>query len=67
MLGAVLRELGLPDEKTWAGATPADDTFAAPLRSALVRPPADVQAAAGRAYQTMFGRAAPVYERAVLP
>jgi hypothetical protein len=67
VLGAVLRELGLPDEKTWAGATPADETFAAPLRSALARPPADVQAAAGRAYQAMFGRAAPVYERAVLP
>jgi hypothetical protein len=67
VLGAVLRELGLPDEWTWAGATPADDNLATPLRAALARPPADVQAAAGRAYQAMFGRAAPVYERAALP
>jgi hypothetical protein len=67
VLGAVLRELGLPDEKTWGGATPADETFAAPLRAALARPPADVQAAAERAYQAMFERAAPVYERALLP
>jgi hypothetical protein len=67
VLGAVLRELGLPDEKTWGGATPADDVFAAPLRAALARPPADVQAAAARAYQAMFAPAAPVYARTMLP
>jgi hypothetical protein len=67
VLGAILRELGLPDEKTWAAATLGEETFAAPLRAALARPPADVQAAAGRAYQAMFERAAPVYEREVLP
>jgi hypothetical protein len=34
VLGALLRELDLPDEKAWgARATPADETFAAPLRA----------------------------------
>jgi hypothetical protein len=67
ILGALMRELGLPDENEWAGQTPADDKFAAALRAAIARPPADVQAAAGRAYAALFGHPPPSYSRTLLP
>jgi hypothetical protein len=67
VLGAVMRELGLPDDSQWAGQTPADDKLGGALRAAIARPPGDVQAAAGRAYAALFGHAPPAYSRVVLP
>jgi hypothetical protein len=67
VLDALFRELGLPGSDAWVGESPLDEHFAAALRAALARPPADVQAAAGRAYAGLFGRPPPVYARTALP
>jgi hypothetical protein len=61
VLDALFRQLGLPGSAEWVGESPLDEHFASALRAALAKPPAEVQAAASRAYQELFKHAPPAY------
>jgi hypothetical protein len=61
VLDALFRQLGLPGSAEWVGESPLDEHFASALRAALAKPPAEVQAAASRAYQELFKRPPPAY------
>jgi hypothetical protein len=61
VLDALFRQLGLPGSAEWVGESPLDEHFASALRAALTKPPAEVQAAASRAYQEIFRRPPPAY------
>jgi hypothetical protein len=66
VLDAVFGQLGLPRRDQWEYEIPDGDNFASALRTALEKPPAEIQAAAGRAYAQVFGRGVPALVRTVL-
>lgn len=66
VLDALFRRLGLPGSAEWIGESPLDEHFAAALRGALSKPPAELQEAAARAYEELFKRPLPVYSRKAL-
>jgi hypothetical protein len=61
VLDSLFRQLGLPGSTEWVGESPLDEHFASALRAALAKPPAEVQAAASRAYEELFKRPPPAY------
>jgi hypothetical protein len=61
MFDALFKELGLQRAADWNDSF--EEKFVSTLGSALGKSTADVQSAAQRAYQAIFGRAMPSYER----
>jgi hypothetical protein len=67
VLVALFKELGVTAPSDLTRKDLDDEDFAAALLAALEKPPAELALAAGRAYQAVFGQAAPAFERAPSP
>jgi hypothetical protein len=63
ILVTLYKELGVPTSADFDGQSLGDDDFDAALGAALDKSPADLAAAAGRAYQKLFGGPPPAFAR----
>jgi hypothetical protein len=66
LLVALYKELGVPMSPEFDTQSIGDDDFDAALGAAMDKSPADVAAAAGRAYQKLFGTPPPAFARTAI-